>query len=103
MADTPLGLTADPEAINKWIAEAVLESALGKNIRAHAQSVLGNYDFKRAVEAQIRDIVLAEARSLVEKDEAMLKAIKDKVTEVLTPELITEIAQRATSKLARDY
>ena len=99
--ETPIGLTADPEQINAWLANAILESALGKTIRAKAEATLRGYQFEQEVEAAIKGIVASSARDLVEKDEAFRARIAAAVQDRLTPELIGKLADAAMAKIDR--
>ena len=103
MATEELGLKADPEQINRWLANAILESELGKTIRVKAKAVLTSYNFAREVEDSIKRMVVEQARSLVENDEALKAGISAAVARSLTPDLIQKLADAAVAKLHRDY
>jgi macrodomain Ter protein organizer (MatP/YcbG family) len=103
MADVPFTLSADPEAINKWIAESILNSEIGKTIRDAAIAKLGNWDFKREVEATVQRLVNRAAADIVESDENLKASIAAAVAKELTPELIAKLATAAVAKLQRDY
>lgn len=101
MADLPI--TADPEQINKWIANAILESELGRTIREHAVKALQNYDFKRGVQDTIHGMVLNSARNLIENDEKIHAAITAEISKIVTQDLIHTVASEAVKKLQREY
>lgn len=101
MAD--LGLKADPEQINQWLAQAILDSQLGKTLKDLAQQALGKYDFRQQVERTLQAMVAEEARKLVENDPETRKAIEKALAELLTPELIARTVANATRNLHRDY
>lgn len=101
MADLPI--TADPEQINKWIANAILESELGKTIKAHATASLQNYDFKRSVQDTIRSMVMNSARNLIENDKEIQSAIVAELSKIVTNDLIATVASEAVKKLSKDY
>jgi hypothetical protein len=101
MTDTPFTMTADPEAINKWIADAILESTIGKVIRDAAIAKLGSWDFRREVENAVNHMVMNAARELVQNDSDLKQKITDAVAKELTPDLIEQLATKAVAKLDR--
>lgn len=102
-ATSPLQIAADPESINKWLADAILNSSLGQTLREMAQTKLGAWDFRQTVEATIGRMVNDAARDVVEKDPAMVAAIQSAVQAAMTPELIRTLAERAVARLDRGY
>lgn len=99
MAD--LSITADPEAINKFLAESILKSQLGQTITEKARAALNDYRFANEVEAAIKGMVYQQAREFVEGNEEFKAQVIAAVSKSMTPELVERVAAEAVAKLTR--
>lgn len=105
MEEPKLELGIDPQAINRYIAERVLESALGERLRETVDEALkglsrfGNDPLKSAVQSQVTRIV---AEIVEQEHKPRIAAI---VREQLTDEVISSIAAATVAKLmsGRDF
>lgn len=91
----PIQVAVDPEAINRYVAESVLKSALGKAIADGVEAVMkgsayGRSPVETAVTAAIQEQIRLYARELVRGEYA--DRIRQAVADRLTPERIGEIA-----------
>lgn len=101
-------ITIVPEDIDKFVREALIKSAIGKNveeiIKEQLASSLDSYNsnFRRAVTSFIAELVALQLEK--HKDDIMLK-----IAERLTPETVTKIVSYGVDRFeeemrnSRDY
>lgn len=63
-------LDIKPEDIEKYVGEAVINSSLGESVKNIIEEQLNGWDFKRAIEEEVRKCVLGMVREAL-NDEAM--------------------------------
>lgn len=89
-----------PEDIEAAVKDAIINSALGKYMKDAVHKALNDYRFTNAIEEVIRNIMVQEARKMIETDpefqEKLLKVVRDKFAQ---ENLISYIANKAF----RDY
>jgi hypothetical protein len=96
-----LNLNVDSEAINKYMAEKVIESTLGTHVKKTIEEKLKEFSgynspLKSVVEQHIRDIILQELRTTYSAQ------IQESVKQALDMEKIQVLAQDFVSKLKFD-
>lgn len=95
------GIVVDPEAINAYLAEQILASALGERVKKSVDEALkqfggGSYG-RDPMQAAVDDEVAAAVRTLVRTEHA--EAIAQKVREALTPGYISGLVSTFLSNL----
>jgi hypothetical protein len=99
----PIPVQIDPEAINRYVAEKILDSALGQHIEDAIQNALKKDLYGRgsvvqqAVDQAIQEHVRVAFRELIRGEFAPL--IREALTERLTPEALGKIADRFVEQL----
>lgn len=98
-----LKIEIDPEAINRYVADAVLRSALGEHVREAVSAALtrssygGRSAMQDAIVAEVHQQVRLYARELVRTE--YQDKVREAIAERLTPEKIGEIADRFVEQL----
>lgn len=88
-------VSVDPDAINKYIAERIIESALGERLHQTVEDALkalgsyGNDPMKSAVTAQVQQAI----RDMVATDFA--DTIRERVRALMTDEFLDDLVARA--------
>ena len=98
-----VAVEVDDKAVNKMVADAILNSALGERLREIVKEQLDtlrnsyNNPIKAAVERQINLVVT----SIVENE--FRGNIEQVVREQLTPEITAEVARKAWASLINRF
>lgn len=102
-----MDLKIDPEQVEKFLAEKVLESGLGKKIKEAVDKELeqlgrsswshGQGAISMAIKQEVQDV----ARSLLQEEFRPL--IEEKIRELLTAEALSEAVEKLVRNLLRDW
>lgn len=92
--ETPIKVEIDAEAVNRQVAEAIVNSALGERVEKAVNDALGKGYFsgRDAIKDAIEHEVYEQARRIVREE--FTEQIKEAVRAKATPELIEDAAQR---------
>lgn len=96
-----------PEQINEFVAQAVLESALGQEVQASIERVMKS--FRNTHDNPFDSVIRAHANQIIDKElqttyRPVLEAgIKTAMTKIMTDETLDKIIQAATEKLRSHY
>lgn len=102
-AAVELNVQLDPEQINAMVSQAILQSAIGEEIRkaveGHIRRLTTGYD--SAIGKIVEKIVNEEVRNVVGLQFTPL--VKEKVQESLTEELVGKLINKAWETLTQHY
>lgn len=92
-----------PEDIDKFIKEAVLKSALGKNIESTIDKAVFNAinEYNSPIKQLVNDVIREIIKEHLAKDENR-RLITDAIIEKITPKTIGDMLSYGAEKL-RDY
>lgn len=102
-----LGVTVDPESINKYIADQILESALGERLHETVVEALkqlshyGNDPLKSAVQSEVQKQIMELVRT--EFSDQIKTAVREKMTDEFISSLVGDFVSRITTQLDRRY
>lgn len=89
-----------PEDIEAAVKDAIIKSSLGEFLNKAVRSALHNYGFTNAIEEVIKNILVQEARKMIETD----PEFQAKLHEVIKTKLNQEgLLGYIASKAFRDY
>jgi hypothetical protein len=95
----------DAEAINKQVSEAILDSALGKQLESAIDVLFRDYEFttvlNKAVERELDRILSIKVREAFELP-AVQKQVASVVLAKLTDKVMIELAGRAIDYMLRN-
>lgn len=94
----PVQLQMDSQAINNWVAQMILQSALGTKIKQGVEQLLSGRDWRNdPIEAAVKYEVHNIARKYVEEN---FKAkIEEAVKTALTPERLQELTNKMIDRI----
>jgi hypothetical protein len=89
-----LNLNIDPEEINRYVTQQVLDSAIGESVRKAIEKSLEplSRTYDNPLEPVIRDQVFKVVRELVDKE--YKTQIEEYVRQRITPEFVGKMSER---------
>jgi len=89
-------LNLDADAINKFVTDAILKSALGEKIKKSVDEVLKDfeYSYKNPVRELITDMIRIQIKGYMETPEVSAK-IKEHIANKFTSEFIDEVLKKS--------
>lgn len=106
MADE-LPISIDPDAINKYVADRIIESALGERLQETVSKAIdafgsyGNDPLKSAVTAEINNQIMVLIKT--EFAPQIQAAVREKMTDDYINKLVDEFMYSISAKLGRGY
>lgn len=96
-----VGITLDPEAINRYVAAQIAESALGDALKAAVDKEVAELSksYNNPFEQVIRTHVITEIQRLIREEHA--PAIAEILKAKMTPEVVERIANAAWDAMER--
>jgi hypothetical protein len=88
-----------PEDINTMLADAVLKSAIGKELHQVILSKLNDYTFKRAIEETVISVVRNIAIDMVHENEEVKTRIKEEVAKYMEGGAMKDIIAKIGDKI----
>ncbi len=96
-------LKIDPEAVNKLVADAVLNSAIGEAVKKAIEKELANLSrsWENPLEIVVRHHVADIARKVLIEEHG--QAIREKIAAALAEKLSNDFIDRVCEKAAEKY
>lgn len=96
-------LKIDPEAVNKLVADAVLNSAIGEAVKKAVEKELANLSrgYDNPLESVVRNHVAEIARTVLREEHG--PAIREKIAAALAAKLSDDFMDRVCEKAAERY
>lgn len=91
-----LNVEVNAEKVNQYLANAILESVLGEEIKKAIKEKLADYSLRNTIQASVNSHISKIIYQLLQEEhgEEIKKAVKDKMSEGI----VTELASKALDK-----
>lgn len=104
MSDAPFKLDIDPDAVNRVLSEAILQSTIGKQIQSSADDYINkfrdNWQSRQHVDKAVQEVVSRIIREEVEKNRDQ---IAEWVQKQLTKEMLDTMLEKMWQKWDRGW
>lgn len=102
--ELPLAIQIDPDAVNKFIATKILESAIGEELqKAINSSIKGISSYRNPYEAIVSKHIEQEIQRLIQTEysDQIREHVKNKITDQFTNEMITKLWEAWYERMKR--
>lgn len=92
-------IKVEPEDINTMLADAVLKSAIGKELHQIIMTKLNDYTFKRAIEETVTNVIRNIAIDMVRDNEEVKTKIKEEIASYMEGDAMKNIIAKVGDKI----